>query len=252
MQKNCQGIPRQIPALDKVNLTIYDKKINALVGESGGGKSTLSRVLMRLESHDSGEIIYQGKDIESTPKKEFRKKNQIMFQNPLLSVNPYFKVYKILAEPLIINKTSKKEIEEKISHLLEIFTLPFSYLKKYPSELSGGELQRVVLARALVLEPEFLILDEPFSALDEIMAARLIRYFKKIFTRLNIGVLYISHHPGHVKFLADYVNTMEKGKIINPSYKNSHQDTKTQSNTKGFIINESFVPSCLCGCNENN
>jgi peptide/nickel transport system ATP-binding protein len=220
MQKNRQGIPRQIPALDKVNLTIYDKKINALVGESGCGKSTLSRVLMRLESHDSGEIIYQGKNIESTPKKEFRKKNQIMFQNPLLSVNPYFKVYKILAEPLIINKTGKKEIEEKIGHLLEIFTLPFSYLKKYPSELSGGELQRIVLARALVLEPEFLILDEPFSALDEIMAARLVRCFKKIFTRLNIGVLYISHHPGHVKFLADYINTMEKGKIINPYNEN--------------------------------
>jgi len=214
IQKNREGKPQRFPALDKVNLEIYDKKINALVGESGCGKSTLSRVLMRLESHDSGEIIYQGKSIESTPIKEFRQKNQIMFQNPLLSVNPRFKVFKILAEPLIINKTGKKEIKERIDHLLEIFALPFSYLKKYPAELSGGELQRIVLARALVLEPEFLILDEPFSALDEIMAARLLRYFKKIFTQLNIGVLYISHHPGQVKFLADYVNTMEKGRVI--------------------------------------
>ena len=214
IQKNREGKPQRFPVLDNVDLEIYDKKINALVGESGCGKSTLSRVLMRLESHDSGEIIYQGKNIESTPKKEFRKKNQIMFQNPLLSVNPRFKVHKILAEPLIINKTGKKEIKERIDHLLEIFALPFSYLKKYPAELSGGELQRIVLARALVLEPEFLILDEPFSALDEIMAARLLRYFKKIFTQLNIGVLYISHHPGHVKFLADYVNTMEKGRVI--------------------------------------
>jgi ABC-type glutathione transport system ATPase component len=214
VQKNRKGKPQQIPALDNVNLKIYDKKINALVGESGCGKSTLSRVLMRLESHDSGEIIYKGKSIQFTSKKEFRKKNQIMFQNPLLSVNPYFNVYKIMAEPLIINKTGKREIKERIDHLLEIFALPFSYLEKYPSELSGGELQRIVLARALVLEPEFLILDEPFSALDEIMAARLTRYFKKVFTHLNIGVLYISHHLKRVKFLADYVHTMKKGRVI--------------------------------------
>jgi ABC-type glutathione transport system ATPase component len=213
-QKNRKGKPQQTTALDKVNLKIYNKKINALLGESGCGKSTLSRVLMRLESHDSGEIIYKGKNIESIPKRELRKKNQIMFQNPLLSVNPYFSVRKIVSEPLIINKTDKKEIKERIEHLLEIFSLPFSYLKKFPSELSGGELQRIVLARALVLEPEFLILDEPFSALDEIMAARLTRYFRRIFTQLNIGVLYISHHQKRVKFLADYVNTMKKGRVI--------------------------------------
>jgi peptide/nickel transport system ATP-binding protein len=214
MQKSRKGKVQQFPALDKVNLEIYDKKINALVGESGCGKSTLSRVIMRLESYDSGEIIYKGKSIESTSKKEFRIKNQIMFQNPLLSVNPYFKVGKILSEPLIINKNNKKQIKEKIHVLLEILELPLSYLGKYPSELSGGELQRIVLARALVLEPEFLILDEPFSALDEIMAARLIRYFRKIFTQLNIGVLYISHHLKRVKFLADYVHTMKKGRVI--------------------------------------
>lgn len=214
VQKNRKGKPQQIPALDKVYLKIYNEKINALVGESGCGKSTLSRVLMRLESHDTGEIIYKGKNIESIPKKEFRKKNQIMFQNPLLSVNPYFNVCKILSEPLIINKNNKKETKEKIHRLLEILELPLSYLGKYPSELSGGELQRIVLARALVLEPEFLILDEPFSALDEIMAARLTRYFKKVFTQLNIGVLYISHHLRRVKFLADYVHTMKKGRVI--------------------------------------
>jgi ABC-type glutathione transport system ATPase component len=213
IQKNREGKLQQFPALDKVNLEIYDKKINALVGESGCGKSTLSRVIMRLESYDSGEIIYKGKSIESTSKKEFRIKNQIMFQNPLLSVNPYFNVGKILSEPLIINKNNKKQIKEKLHGLLQILELPLAYLGKYPSELSGGELQRIVLARALVLEPEFLILDEPFSALDEIMAARLIRYFKKIFSQLNIGVLYISHHLKRVKFLADYVHTMKKGKI---------------------------------------
>ena len=138
----------------------------------------------------------------------------MMFQNPLLSVNPCFKLYKILAEPLIVYKKNKREINERIGHLLEILELPFSYLEKYPAELSGGELQRFVLARTLVLEPEFVILDEPFSALDEILAARLVRYFKQVFKQLDIGVLYISHHMKRVKFLADHVNIMEKGQVI--------------------------------------
>ena len=214
LQKKPGNKPQPIPALKEINLKIYHKKINALVGKSGCGKSTLARILMQLEDYNCGEILYKGKNITTCPKKEFRKKNQIMFQDSLLSVNPYFNVYKILAEPLIINKTAKRLIKEKLNHLLEIFELPLAFLKKYPAELSGGELQRIVLARALVLEPEFLILDEPFSALDEIMAARLLRYLKKIFTQFNIGILYISHHLKRVKFLADSVNRMEKGQII--------------------------------------
>lgn len=212
-KKNRSGKKSLFPALRDVNLKIYEKKINALMGQSGCGKSTLARLLMRLEDYDAGEIFYKGKNIRLIPKKEFRKKNQTMFQNPLLSVNPCFRVYKILSEPLIIYKKKKKEIREKIAYLMEILELPLSYLEKYPSELSGGELQRIVLARTLVLEPEFIILDEPFSALDEIMAARLMRYFKKIFKQLDIGVLYISHHLERVKFLADYVDIMEKGRV---------------------------------------
>jgi len=215
-KKNRSGKTSLFPALKDVDLKIYEKKINALVGKSGCGKSTLARLIIRLEDHDSGEILYKEKNISLIPKKELREKNQMMFQNPLLSVNPCFKVYKILAEPLMVYKKNKKEIKERIGHLLEILELPLSYLEKYPAELSGGELQRFVLARALVLEPEFVILDEPFSALDEILAARLIRYFKKVFKQLDIGVLYISHHPGRVKFLADHVNIMEKGHVAPP------------------------------------
>ena len=207
------------PALDNVNLVIYEKKINALMGKSGCGKSTLARILIGLENYDSGEILYHGKAIESAPTKEFRKKNQIMFQNPFLSVNPSFTIRKILWEPLIINKPPaqkkyKNEFNDKINHLLELVEIPSSFLNRYPSELSGGQLQRIVLARALALEPEFIILDEPFSSLDEIMAARLIRSFKHIFTQLEIGVLYISHHLNRVKFLADYITIMEKGQMI--------------------------------------
>jgi oligopeptide transport system ATP-binding protein len=206
----------QFPALDNINLVVYEKKINALMGKSGCGKSTLARVLMSLESYDSGEILYRGKAMNSIPIREFRMKNQIMFQDPYLSVNPYFTIRKIILEPLLINKkpSHKNEFKEKIDLLLELLEIPASFLNRYPSELSGGQLQRIVLARALTLDPEFIVLDEPFSSLDEIMAERLIRCFKNIFTQLEIGVLFISHHLNHVKFLADYVAVMEKGCII--------------------------------------
>lgn len=206
----------QYPVLDNINLVIYDKKINALMGKSGCGKSTLARILMALENFDSGEILFQGKTMNSIPIKEFRKKNQVMFQDPYLSVNPCFTIRKILWEPLLINKKPghKNEFKDKIDHLLELLEIPASFLNRYPSELSGGQLQRIVLARALTLDPEFIVLDEPFSSLDEIMATRLIRCFKNIFSQLEIGVLFISHHLNHVKFLADYVAIMEKGRII--------------------------------------
>jgi len=210
-----KGKKLRFPALDSINLTIYEKKINAVMGKSGCGKSTLARILLGLESCDTGEIIYKGKNIESISQKEFRRKNQVMFQNPFLSVNPYFKIQKILSEPLIIDKRfNRKKIKEKIGLLLELLEIPGSFLDRYPSELSGGQLQRIVLGRALVLEPEFVILDEPFSSLDEIMAARLIRYFKKIFEQLAIGVLYISHHLKRVHFFADYVALIKKGRVI--------------------------------------
>jgi ABC-type glutathione transport system ATPase component len=204
-------------ALDNLDLEIHDKTINALMGKSGCGKSTLTRIISRLEPPDSGLITYKGKDIEATPLKEFRRENQVMFQNPLLSVNPHFKIKKVLQEPLVINhgELNKHEIEEKTMRLLDLLEISPRLLNRCPSELSGGELQRVVLGRALILEPEFLILDEPFSALDEIMAARLIRSFKKIFRRLGISVLYISHHLKRVSFLADRLAIMENGRIRN-------------------------------------
>ena len=173
-------------ALDNVNLAVYEKKITAVTGESGCGKSTLAKVLVGLESHDTGSIMYKGKPMATVgavgkkERKEFRKNNQVMFQNPLLSVNPSFKIGKIRREPLLINtrgrmtgRVNKQEINLKIGGFLEMLEIPGGLLDRYPLELSGGQLQRVVLARALVLEPEFIVLDEPFSSLDEIMAARL-------------------------------------------------------------------------------
>ncbi|MCP5050370.1 MAG: ABC transporter ATP-binding protein [bacterium] len=213
-KKNNRGKPFRFPVLNNISLEIPGQQITALIGESGCGKSTLARVLARLESFDEGEMFYRSQPLYQTPIKTFRQQNQIMFQNPFLSVNPSFTVSKILSEPLVIARKTKKEIREKLSFSLDLLNLPDSYLSKYPSELSGGELQRVVLGRALVLEPEFIILDEPFSALDQITAARLIRQFKLIFHELQIGALIISHNLERVELLSQTIIRMQEGRVV--------------------------------------
>ncbi|MCK4836908.1 MAG: ABC transporter ATP-binding protein [Candidatus Aminicenantes bacterium] len=214
-QKKLPGRKKeQIPALDGLNISLYDHKINALVGHSGSGKSTLAKILMKLESFDSGDISYKKEKLDSIEINSFRQKNQILFQNPFLAVNPAFSIYKIIADPLKVARKSRQEIKNIINQVMELINIPHSFLKRYPSELSGGELQRIALARSLVLEPEFVILDEPFSSLDEIMASRLMDEFRFVFKKLNIGILYISHHLKRVSTLADFVAVIKKGKII--------------------------------------
>jgi peptide/nickel transport system ATP-binding protein len=213
--KKIPGKPEfRFPALDGINLTILEGKITSLFGKSGAGKSTLSRILMKLENFDSGRILYRGTDIEQVKTREFRKKNQILFQNPYLSVNPVFTVTRILADPLRVARLEKTEIRKRIRNISEILEIPESLLKRRPRELSGGQLQRIVLGRSLILNPEFVVLDEPFSSLDEIMAGRLAEHFKAIFRQMKVGALFISHHVRRVKYLSDFVAHIRKGKII--------------------------------------
>jgi peptide/nickel transport system ATP-binding protein len=205
---------QRFAALRGVDLKIYDGKINALIGPSGSGKSTLARILMKLEPYDSGFIRYNGQELNQVQTRIFRKSNQILFQNPYLAVNPTFTVKRIISEPLVIARFKKPAIQQRIEELLEVVRLPDRFLKYYPSQLSGGELQRVVLARALILNPDFLILDEPLSSLDEIMAARLMKHLKQILFRFNMGILYISHHLKRIRALADVISQMDRGRII--------------------------------------
>jgi len=188
--------------LEDLDMVVPESGVHLLVGPSGCGKSTLVRLLMGLEAADSGRIFYKGRDMRDMNIKAFRRQNQVMFQNSLLSVNPYFKAFKIIAEPLVIAKWQKEKIRERVFELAELVQLKSELLESYPDRLSGGQLQRVVFARALALEPGFLVLDEPFSSLDEIMALKLLDLLLGIKERLGMGILMVTHRPHGFKSVA--------------------------------------------------
>lgn len=201
-------------ALDGVSLDIHEQQVTALTGKSGAGKSTLARMLLGIEKPDSGQVTFQNQSLSAIPRFSFNCRNQIMFQNPFLAVNPCFSVGEIISEPLSVAAVKRAQIAEKLHKVLDLLELPAHYLPRRPKELSGGELQRVVLARSLVLEPEFLVLDEPFSSLDDLTAWRIVLQFKKIFLDLRLGILFIGHHPRHVHLLADRVAVLDQGRLL--------------------------------------
>ncbi len=172
-----------VPALTAVDLDLVDGQVNALVGRSGAGKSTLARIVMGFETPDSGEVLYRERPLSAAPRPAFRRRNQMVFQNPLLAVNPLFTVGQIIGEPLRICRPASRRVRRRGKDRRDAGAAGTARgcLRRLPHELSGGELQRVALARALVLEPEFLVLDEPFSALDDLTAMRILRQFKAIF-----------------------------------------------------------------------
>ncbi|MBN2344807.1 MAG: ABC transporter ATP-binding protein [Candidatus Aminicenantes bacterium] len=213
--RKAYGDRRQlVAALGGVDLEIKDGQVNALVGRSGAGKSTLARILMGFERPDDGAVLYRGRPLDEAARPDFRRCNQMVFQNPFLAVNPLFSVQRIISEPLRLNGVPTAAGMDAIIAVMELLEIPAGLLRRRPHELSGGELQRVALARALVLEPEFLVLDEPFSALDDLTSMRILRQFRGIVRRLGLGTLFISHHPRHVAALADRVAVLEKGRIV--------------------------------------
>lgn len=201
--------------LKNINLNIKKGEIVSLVGESGCGKSTLANCILKLITPEKGEILFENENILNFNKKEtfeYRKKIQMIFQNPYSSLNPKMKIKETLLEPLIIHKEKNKE--ERIEEIIELVGISKTDLEKYPHEFSGGQRQRIAIARALILKPKFIVADEPVSALDVSICASIINLLIDLKEKLNLTILFISHDLNLVRYLSDKIAVMNKGEIV--------------------------------------
>ncbi|UWD49733.1 ATP-binding cassette domain-containing protein [Clostridioides difficile] len=207
-----------VKAVDDVSFEIKEGKTLGLVGESGCGKSTLSRLILRLIKSDGGKIYFNGRDISNydfSQMRDLRKEMQIIFQHPDSALSPKKTIYGSLVEPLKIHKLyEKNKAREYISEYLSFVGLSEEILNRYPHQVSGGQIQRVALARVLLLNPKFIILDEPTSMLDVSVQAQVIQVLKKAQKQFNITYLFISHDIDLVKEVSDDVAVMLNGKIV--------------------------------------
>jgi oligopeptide/dipeptide ABC transporter ATP-binding protein len=207
-----------IHAVDDVDLTIEPGETLAVVGESGCGKTTLGRVILRLLDPTGGTIVFDGKDITSLPQAEMRrlrKTMQMVFQDPYWSLDPRMLVKDIVAEPLDTHfEMEKKEREERVLGLLGLVGLGADAMRRYPHEFSGGQKQRIGIARALATDPKFLVLDEPTSFLDVSVQAHIINLIRDLQEKLGLTYLFISHNFGVVQHVSDKIAVMYVGKIM--------------------------------------
>jgi len=209
-----------VKAVDGISFIIREGEVFSLVGESGCGKTTTGRLIVRLETPDSGKIVFDGKDITFAKEKELRplrRKMQIIFQDPYASLNPRMTIGDAIAEPLIIHGIAdKKEAKEEALEMLKSvgLTPPELFHKAYPHQLSGGQRQRVVIARAMILKPKFIVADEPVSMIDVSLRASILKLLMKFRKEFNLTMLFITHDLAVARLISDIVAVMYLGKIV--------------------------------------
>lgn len=207
-----------IKAVDGISFDVGVGEVVSLVGESGSGKTTLAKCILLLERPTFGTIEYEGQDItrfRGERLRNYRRQIQAVFQNPFLSLDPRMNVFGILSEPIKnVMKTSHKELVYRIQNLLEMVGLDRSFIDKYPHELSGGQAQRVAVARAISVEPKMVILDEPTSALDVSVQAQILNLLAELRDRFNLSYLLITHDLSVVKYISDKILVIFMGKIM--------------------------------------
>lgn len=206
-------------AVDDINFTIERGKTLGLVGESGCGKSTTGRVILRLIEPTSGEVLFEGKDVTKLSRSEMRhmrKDMQIIFQDPFSSLDPKKTVSQIIAEPIIENRilTKKHDVEDRVLELMDTVGLAERYINTYPHELDGGRRQRIGIARALAMEPKLIICDEPVSALDVSIQAQILNLLKELQEKLGLTYIFITHDLSVVNHFSDDIAVMYLGQIV--------------------------------------
>jgi ABC-type glutathione transport system ATPase component len=204
--------------VDDVSFSIRRGETLGLVGESGSGKSTVARMLLRLVEPTFGEVRYEGRDLldaGSRQMRELRRRMQIVFQDPYAALNPRMRVREILAEPFAIHRENPVEgLETRLTEMLRTVGMDESALGRFPHEFSGGQRQRINIARALALRPEFLVLDEPVSALDVSVGAQVVNLLRELQREYGLTYLFISHSMPLVRYLCDRVAVMQRGKLV--------------------------------------
>ncbi|MFA7126506.1 MAG: ABC transporter ATP-binding protein [Bacilli bacterium] len=206
-------------AVDNVSFTLERGKTLGVVGESGCGKSTIGRSILRLIEPTSGEIIFNGEDLmklNTLQMRAMRTKMQIIFQDPYASLNPRRTVGQTISEAIKLNHliSNKKKIEERVSELMDMVGLSERYANSYPHELDGGRRQRIGIARALSVNPEFIVCDEPVSALDVSIQAQILNLLKELQSRLKLSYIFITHDMSAVNYFSDDITVMYLGKMV--------------------------------------
>ncbi|MFH1768957.1 MAG: ABC transporter ATP-binding protein [Candidatus Omnitrophota bacterium] len=250
---------KTVRALDGVDVFVKEKGVTALVGESGCGKTTLAKCILGFYPLDSGNVSFSGKDITNPRKnKEVLRKNiQIVFQNPFLSLDPRYTVFSTLYETFsVFNSLPKKQAYDIVIKSLIAVGLDETFLGRYPHQISGGEQQRVSIARALINKPKVVILDEPTSSLDVSTTVKIIELLKALQEESSLSYLFISHNLGLVKRIADYVFVMYYGKIVECGTKEklyhnpSHPYTELLLRASRYKVKDDAAPleTGLAGC----
>jgi oligopeptide transport system ATP-binding protein len=226
-------VKRVVKAVDGVSLDIFHRETLGLVGESGCGKSTLGRAILRLTEPTSGQVFYDERDLAHLSARQMREQRrhlQIIFQDPYASLNPRMTVGQIVGEPLeTFRLASGREAEERVQELLETVGLSKRFIKRYPHEFSGGQRQRIGIARALAVDPDFIVADEPISALDVSIQAQIMNLLDKLRREKHLTYLFISHDLRAIRHVSDRVAVMYLGKLVEIA------DAKT-------IYNEPLMP----------
>jgi oligopeptide transport system ATP-binding protein len=211
-------VPRVVKAVDGVTIDIYPGETLGLVGESGCGKSTLGRALLRLTEPTGGQVFYKGKDLAHLSRNAMREQRrylQMIFQDPYASLNPRMTVGQIIGEPVETFRLARgKDVDRRVQELMETVGLSKRFIKRYPHEFSGGQRQRIGIARALAVDPDFIVCDEPISALDVSIQAQIMNLMERLQREKNLTYLFISHDLRAIRHVSDRVAVMYLGKLV--------------------------------------